>query len=230
MAIFCCGPPPDLLAVDVALAARRARGVVLLLDDDSAQPAAPGCALRTAAAAAADMLPPITRVLWHRNATSARQSRTEPVAVMLAPSQAGDDAADAPLAGSGRVMHGQQPDMRLLPQPAVSRGAALRAVRAAVEGLLGVVPADDAPLMDAGLASAGAVQLVDALSDVTGRDLPGMPRRQIAGFSREPRGSVSSRERTSMGVVPCRSHTHVRLPDHRADCGLAGGTAGASAA
>jgi len=176
VAVFCCGPPADLLAVDVALAARRARGVVLLLDD-SAQPAARGgCALlRTAAAAAADMLPPVTRVLWRASGSPGQELRPEPAAAATTASQAGDGgSSSARLAGRGRGMHGQHAaDMRV--QPALSRGAALQAVRAAVEGVLGASPTDDAPLMDAGLASAGAVQLVDALSERIGSDLPGMP-------------------------------------------------------
>ncbi len=174
MAIFCCGPPPDLLAVDVALTARRARGVVLLMDGSAQLAAQGGCALRTVAAAAADMLPPITRVLWRANGTTdCQELRSETAAMAMTALLAGDGGSSAQLAGSERGMHGQQFDLRA--QPALSRGAALQAVRAAVEGVLGSVPADDAPLMDAGLASAGAVQLVDSLSQRIGSDLPGMP-------------------------------------------------------
>ena len=175
VAIFCCGPPPDLLALDVALAARRARGVVLLVDE-SAQPAARGCALRTAAAAAADMLPPITCVVWRKSPASQQELTSEPAATVVTALPAGDAAANASLADSNTGMHGQQPDARRRPQPALSHAAALRLVRAAVEGVLGAVPPDDAPLMDAGLASAGAVQLVDVLSEAIGSDLPGTPR------------------------------------------------------
>ena len=195
MAIFCCGPPPDPLVVDVALAARRARGVVLLLDG-SAQPAARGgCALlRTAAAAAADMLPPVTRVLWRGRPAPGHELYSDPVAMATAP-HAGSAAANASPADTGTAMHGEHPRAQRQPQPALSRGAALQAVRAAVEGVLGAVPADDAPLMDAGLASAGAVQLVDSLSERIGSDLPGMP-------GPSPASSLAARA-SANGTVAC---------------------------
>ena len=147
VAIFCCGAPPDLPTVDAALTARRARGIVLLLDEDVRMPAR-GYALRIAAAAAADMLPPITCVLWHAHTAPAAEPAAESSGMHATSvhrgSQAGGVAVNAAVAPSaGNAAHGQQ-----LASP--SRAAARAAVRAAVEGMLGAVPADDAPFMASG--------------------------------------------------------------------------------
>jgi hypothetical protein len=187
VAIVCCGASPDVSAVDAALSAYRARGVMLLLDEEDDWLAARSRALlAAAAAAAAEMLPPLSCILWGPAAATSTGPDSGTSTELTA--GAGGSAAAAQLTGSGESAAdaslpvetndrglGMQgvPAGSGLHDPGLSLQAAMTAVRAAVEGALGSVPANDAPLTATGLTSAGAVQLVDALGALTGFTLPG---------------------------------------------------------
>ena len=183
VAVFSCGAPPEIPSVNAALSAYRARGVILLLDEAGDLLATCSQALlATAAAAAADALPPVSCILW--GADRALDLRSVPQSIMqqggsasrAQPSAPAGNVANASLpaeaTGGGRGVIGMLPGQDL-GSAGLSRHAAIAAVRTAVAGLLGSVPADDAPLMTAGLTSADAVQLVAALGELTGLELPG---------------------------------------------------------
>ena len=142
MAVFCCGTPPDFLAVDAALSAHGARGVTMLLDEEGDWLAARSSALlATAAAAAAEMLPPVSCILFVGGVSLTTVTGPQPMALAESEPQDGGIPATMQLAEPGRGDGAPQSGTQYIRQ----------LVTTAVQELLGTDGVDGtAPLMAAG--------------------------------------------------------------------------------
>ena len=121
--------------------------------------------LRTAVAAAAEQLSPITRVFCGTLPvlSSPQLSRQQASAAVL-----GDIAHSSSTPQPGCLVPGAPVQGSPNAQAAVTA-----AVISAVAGVMGRVPDASEPLMSAGLTSEGAVRLTAALEEAMGHELPG---------------------------------------------------------